>query len=208
MEFWVVYWFGYTYIHILRKTWKAKTLVHFSTNSNCLKGYWHFQNGPYSLNKSGDLQQLKTTRKVVNIRPETWDFGQFQLLIFLRIKFKKFDFDFYEEVMEILFVVQCLSSLRKTDSISVLMIFYSLHFFAHISFILTHWKNCLLGKKRYKQSRTQQIYYIILVLLLPISQARLHHLFYLFFIWIKVSTDLYAAAESTHSNLKFFTITY
>ena len=50
--------------------------------------------------------------------------------------------------MEILFVVQCLSSLRKTDSISVLMIFYSLHFFAHISFILTHWKNCLLGKKR------------------------------------------------------------
>ena len=75
MEFWVVYWFGYTYIHILRKTWKAKTLVHFSTNSNCLKGYWHFQNGPYSLNKSGDLQQLKTTtRKVVKYTPGNMGF--------------------------------------------------------------------------------------------------------------------------------------
>ena len=151
MEFWVVYWFGYTYIHILRKTWKAKTLVHFSTNSNCLKGYWHFQNGPYSLNKSGDLQQLKTTtRKVVKYTPGNMGFWAISTAVtyFCESNSKKFDFDFYEEVMEILFVVQCLSSLRKTDSISVLMIFYSLHFFAHISFILTHWKNCLLGKKR------------------------------------------------------------
>lgn len=73
--------------------------------------------------------------------------------------------------MEILFVVQCLSSLRKTDSISVLMIFYSLHFFAHISFILTHWKNCLLGKKREinraghsKYCSIYTLYYIMLVL--------------------------------------------
>ena len=83
---------------------------------------------------------------------------------------QKFDFDFFErQVMEILFVVQCLSSLRKTDSISVLMIFYSLHFFAHISFILTQRKKLLIGQEeRNKQSRTQQILqyidYIMLVL--------------------------------------------
>ena len=154
MEFWVVYWFGYTYIHILRKTWKAKTLVHFSTNSNCLKGYWHFQNGPYSLNKSGTFSK---SRKVVNT-PGNMGFWAISSADVSVNQIQKFDFDFFErQVMEILFVVQCLSSLRKTDSISVLMIFYSLHFFAHISFILTCWKNCLLGKKRNKQSRTQQI---------------------------------------------------